>query len=318
MKTAIICRTLGRVCGIAEYAIHLQKRLPGDVYLVNNVRDIQPDTELVIIQFEIGLYPDGPSSLVREANKAKEMAPGAYIVTDYHSIYRVLGEFKRHAITGIKRGWSSTKNIIQLPHLVNLPPEKPKPIPKELRLGTFGFGVPFKRFEMIMDLSKRLDLPLTLLASIPSPNDQVYQMCAVYMYKIKTYAKRFKKIDMTTKFLPVEEVIDRLQDCSHLISAQQDVYGQDGGPSGSMRVMVAAQRPIISIRNDRAAEAGAVLVDDFKEIDLDFLKAHTEPAQCPDGIEWYLNIIEWLEAAKKAGKTAPQGQPDDYLEACFV
>lgn len=296
LHTAILCRTLGRVCGIAEYAIHLQKRLPGS-YLARSSDDIQPNTDVVFIQFEAGLYPGGPADILNEIYEIRFRIPRCFIVIDYHSLYRMLSELRWHAIVAIKRGWSPIPGVLQLPHLVNQPAEDIPP-PKEIRLGAFGFAVPFKHYEDIIALADRLKVPLTLIASIPSPNDWVYQMCAVYAYKLGQRAHRSKYTNYISEFLPAEDVVRELQQCSHLISAQEDVHGEDGGPSGSMRVMLGAKRPLISVDNGRARDVGAICVPSLQDITLDFLKQHREVTGCPDGIEWYENLMHWFEVAK--------------------
>jgi hypothetical protein len=296
LKTTVLCRTLGRACGISEYSIYLNQRLQGTT--VTTADQVDPDSDVVFVEYEHGLYPGGQADLCRDFDEIKRRAPKAFIVMDYHAIYIGLEDLRWKALIGVKNGYVKVpKGILYLPHIA-IESIAPVPPPQDIRLGAFGFVGPFKHYNMVIDLAIRLDVPLTLIAAAAGFNQAAKEASLGYIWTLQQKVAGHPKINLIVKFMPMEECLKELQKCSHIVSAMQVSTGSQGGPSGSLRAAIASGRPVVALRSSRAEEVGATMVNSFDEITVDWLESHRELSHVPDSFDVYEHLLSWIAAAK--------------------
>jgi hypothetical protein len=288
-KIAILCRSLGDRCGIAEYASFLAQRL--GVSQVASVADLPLDTDIVFVQYEISLYPK-PADIINEVTLIK---PPTIVVVDAHTLSPDLAdELRWHAIVGVKR--NLYPGTTRLSHIQQLPvPTEDEPV-HGIHLGCFGFAFPAKRYELVIQLAQRLGVGATILAAHNNATPQLSELSASYIARLKSLAEG--DIEVIDEFLPVPEVIRQLRRCSHLISCMED----NGAQSGSLRIMAAAGRPLISLRTEPAREVGAILVDDLDAVTIEFLGGCRQLPQPYDGIADYHVLLQRLAWAKELGR----------------
>lgn len=287
---AVLCRSLGLRCGIGEYAAVLAQRLGGTA--VSSVADLPADADIVFIQYEPTLY-QGTADIIREIGV---IGPATFVVVDAHNILPdVAEELRWHAVVGSKRElYPGTVHLsLCLPLTATAEDGRPRPA---IRLGTFGFAFPHKRYELVVELARRLGVPATILAAHNDSSPEASEASGAYIAHLKSLAGG--DIEVIDEFLPIEEVTELLRRCSHLISCMED----NGGQSASLRAMAAAGRPLISLPTQPAREIGAVLVDDLNSITLEFLEDCRQLPQPYDGIADYRGLIQRLLWAKSLGR----------------
>jgi len=284
-RIAILCRSLGRRCGIAEYSTLLAQRLGG--VAVPSLGDLPLNTDVVFVQYEPSFYPN-LADIVQEVRCIK---PPTVAVVDAHDISSdVTEELRWHAIVGLKR--KAYPGAVRLSHFQQLPvPVADEPV-QEIRLGSFGFAFPAKRYELIIALARRLGVGATILASHSDATPWHSELSSSYLATLKDLAGG--DIEIVDEFLPLDEVIKQLRRCSHLISCMED----NGAQSGSMRIMAAAGRPLIALRTEQARDTGAMLVDHLDSITLDFLDRCRQLPQPHDGIADYHILLQRLGRAR--------------------
>jgi hypothetical protein len=305
LKVAIVCRSWGRRCGVAEYSAFLSERLGAPV--VSSPADLPLDADVALLQYEPGYY-SGLDDLIRELRLIR---PSVIPVVDAHYILpEAAAELPWHAIVGVKRGFYP--GTVRLSHIQQLPVIHQERDPEELRLGSFGFAFPAKRYELIIDLAKRLRIGATILASHNNSTDGQGEISSAYLEKLKKLAT--DDIEIIDEFLPTEEIVRRLARCSHLISCMED----NGAQSGSLRIMAAAGRPVISLKTTQAEDVGAILVDSLDEITIDFLRRCRHAPEPYDGMHDYNRLLDRLAQFKKDSHGLP-GDDDEkvaWLRKC--
>jgi hypothetical protein len=151
--------------------------------------------------------------------------------------------------------------------------------------------MPHKRYEDVIALSSRLDIPLLMLTSIADPVQETLQTSTEYVEKLKTLAG--PNVEIVTDFLSSDEIVTRLRECTTLISSMSNPGDRT---SGSLRMMALANLPIISVSCFAAEELGVTQVDSLEAITLEMLNS-AKTVKSPDGLDCYTNLIHWLEAA---------------------
>jgi len=297
-KIAILCRSLGRRCGIAEYAELLAQRL--GAVAVSSVDDLPPDTDIVFVQYEPVFY-EGPADAIAEV---ASISPSTIVVLDAHIIFPdVAAELRWHAIVATKRDFF-------YPGAVSLSLCLPMPVPTDdepvqgIRLGSFGFAFPHKRYELVIALAQRLGVGATILAPHNNATPDISEISSSYLAYLKSLAGG--DIEIIDDFLPMAEVIRQLRRCSHLVSCMDDNSGQ----SASLRAMAIARRPLISVRTEPAREVGAVLVDNLDAITPEFLEGCSQLPQPYDGIADYNSLLQRLTYTQRL---VPQIQHSDSI-----
>ena len=308
----ILVRSLGRKCGMAEYAGFLADRLPG--ILVGTVQDLPLQRErlgVVIVQVEVGLYNLDLGEIIWELWAARQR--GYIVIADYASepdfCIGWSKEITKHAILGPKY---LEPDSFLLPLIRCDPPIEPDPgPPNELRLGTFGFASPVKKHHEVALLATRLGIKSTVISTMPNPwpgfNEGPHRgVPARALEEIRAVARQFpNNVDLIDYgYLTIPEVHRELRRCSHLVSAMDNLTG-NWGPSGSLRTMATAGRPLIALRSQRAAEVDATLIDSLDEVTIEFLESHKSSPQLAkigDGLWAYRDLMRWVETSIDCGK----------------
>jgi len=288
VNTAVLSRSLGRQCGISEYAVCLAERLEG--IAVGRVEDVPVSANPVFIQYEPSLY-SGVIDLLNEISQIEGIP-----VIDIHTeipadIVPVLVAALQHrtAVVAVKRG--PRPDTWFLPHISYSPVGVPTSPPKEIYLGSFGFALPNKRYEHLIELAIRLKVPLTILAAVADATPGIKALSEGYIDYLRMQTHSREDINIVSSFLTHEQIIEELRKCSHLFSTMENL----DRISGSMRMMALAGRPVISLPCVGANEIGAVKIRSLSEVTLSFLeKPHPLPS-FPDGLKEYYELIKHLE-----------------------
>jgi len=287
MTIAVLSRSLGRQCGISEYAICLAERLGG--VAVKSVEELPLGSTPVFIQYEPSLY-SGVVDLLEEIS-----AIDGFPVVDVHTeiptdlVPTLIYMLGNSAMVAVKRGQRT--GAWYLPHISYAPVGVYESPPRKVRLGTFGFAVPNKNYEKIIELSLRLHIPLTILASVANATPGIEALSYAYVDYLRALSHSIPDVEIVDSFLTHEQIVDKLRQCSHLVCAMDDL----DRTSGSMRMMALAGRPIIGLPCAGAEEVGAVTVTSLSEITLEFLKLNLPLPSFPDGLDQYLSLIQHLK-----------------------
>ena len=289
MTVAVLARSLGLQCGISEYAINLAERLGG--FAVSSVEGLPVGSDPVFIQYEPSLY-NGLGDLINEIN-----AISGTVVLDVHTEMpdtmvldlRNIDFSPKTVIIGVKT--NPRPDVWFLPHISYAPVGVSTPPPRETHLGSFGFALPNKRYEILIDLAMRLHVPLTILAAHANATPGIQFLSERYVYSLRQRALSQANIRVVSRFLNHEEIITTLRECSHLFSTMEDL----GRTSGSMRMMALADRPIISLPCKGAYEVDAIVFQSFDEITLSFLETPHSLQSFPDGLDEYRRLLASLE-----------------------
>jgi len=293
MKVGVLSRSLGKNCGLSEYAKTLY-----DTLIEKNKWEVEISRRVslfngydaVFIQYEPALY-GSISEIIAECLSSNIRVP---IVDSHVEDASFLGPLLS-VLVG--RGYVCTKvpthlDTRVLRHLSypSVPSVEP---PEALSLATFGLATPNKRFELIIDLAAHLELPLTVVSAVADAIPVIETISSSYLQEIKAYAEaKGGKVSWINEFLPREDIVKELQKSSHLISATEDW----GRTTGSMRVMALAGRPIVSLPSYGANEVGAVVVDDFYKPSIDSLKAcRDQLPSVPDTAEDYFTLLDEIQ-----------------------
>jgi len=306
----VLVRSLGRKCGMAEYAGFVAARLGGQ--LISSPKDL-PEASgspaIVLIQLEFGLYNGSLSEMINEVMAVE--AKGHIAVGDYASEPTEANGWSQvltnYCLMGPKY---PEPNSFCLPLLRCDPLMEPdRGPPESIHLGTFGFAAPAKRHEEVIKLAIRLGVPATIISTVPnpwpgfegSPIEQVPTSC-LRLYQSLAEGHSNIKI-LHEEYYSTEEVHRILRGCSHLIGAMADMTA-NWGPSGSLRTMATVGRPFICTRSLRAQEVGAVIVETLDEVDISFLNQIKLPPdinQIGDGIAEYTELIQSLSKSVEEG-----------------
>lgn len=299
-KVVILCRSLGLRCGIGEYAVYLAERLGATA--VSSIADVPADTTLLLLQYEPSFYPDAASV----ARELRFLPPTTIPVVDVHDASpEVIEGLRWHAIVGLKRGLVPGTVRLSLVHQV--PVAEEEAVPTQIRLGAFGLAFPAKRYEMVIELAKKLGVPATILAAHGNATEWHADLSAKYVAQLKELAGG--EIEVIDDFLPVDDVIRKLRECSHIVSAMED----NGAQSASLRLIAGAGRPLISLRTEQARVVGAVLVDALDEVTVEFLKDCKQLPHPDDGIVDYHSLMQRLAWAQSLSGKIHHSDPL-YLE----
>ncbi len=287
LKVALLCRSLGKRCGVGEYTSLLANRL--GAVAVASAGELPMDADVVLIQYEPSFYPE-TSDIINEVSL---VSPKTVVVVDAHYIFpEVVEELKWHAIVAMKR--DILPGTIHLPLCLETAAEQSEalPPPSEIHLGTFGFAFPAKRYERVIELANRLGVRCTVLAAHNNSTDWQSDLSTKYLADLKKLAG--PTVEIVEDYLPMDAVMRRLASCSHLVSCMDD----NGAQSASLRSMAAVGRPLISVDTEPARSVGAITVDSIETISREFLENTTDTPEPYDGIIQYRELIQRLAWAK--------------------
>lgn len=288
MNIAVLARSLGLQCGISDYARCLAERLEG--VAVKQVGDVPVSSSPVFIQYEPSLY-NGLTDLFDEISHI-EGVPVIDIHTEIPAdmvpiLVSALRD--RTAVVAVKRG--PRPDAWFLPHISYASVGTPSLPPDEVHLGSFGFALPNKRYEYLIDLAMRLRVPLTILAAVANATPGIKALSEGYVDYLRMKIHSRSNIRIISSFLTHEQVVENLRACSHLFCTMENL----DRTSGSMRMMALAGRPIISLPCAGASEVKAVTIRNLDLVDLAFLKRYHPLPSFPDGLDEYLKLIKHLE-----------------------
>jgi hypothetical protein len=281
----IVCRTLGRKCGIGEHSRHLANSI--SALAVPAASEVPPECEIVFIQYEPALY-----HTTEEVISEIELLKGKTVVLDCHNITeKAYNKLKWNAIIATKTG--KIPNTYQLNLVIpSLPVSQTNNREDDrLMLGSFGFAFPHKNYHKIVELGRRLRVKVKILAAPNDSNAYALESSTAYLNKLRKL--RDENFILIDQFLPESDVIKELQECSHLIVACSDV--EHWPTSAAIRMMALAGRPIIAVRSQAAEDANAVMVNGLEEITIDFLRKYSNVSCKPyDGLQDYMTLIDKL------------------------
>jgi len=288
MTIAVLSRSLGRQCGISEYAICLANRLGG--VAVQSVDEIPSGATPIFIQYEPSLYR-GVSDLLNEISAIE-----GFPVVDVHTeipgdiVSILVSALKGSAIVGVKRGPREGRTWY-LPHISYASVGVYEPPPSEIHLGSFGFALPNKKYELIVEIALRLHVPLTILSAIANATPGIEALSHGYIDYLRAVSYSSPNIEIIDDFLTHKQIVKKLRECSHLVCAMDDL----NRTSGSMRMMALAGRPIIGLPCAGAEEVGSVVVENLSDVTLEFLSQHLPLPSFSDGLDQYLQLLHSLE-----------------------
>jgi SAM-dependent methyltransferase len=322
----LVCPTLGRHEGIAEYTLHLKKRfeeagIQANVFTTWKTNHNHYPT---IIEYEPRLQQEIPeesfiieahrlpsrysisvelrNSLNRVLANPNELFQFLRLITlDVFHLIRVIGQI------GSKRGlgifeenvllvrsnelaeFSGVARYVLMPHIAYASSELPPPQNGQIRLGSFGFATKGKNFDKICDLAKKLGLQLTLMLSINEFNERTERETQTLAQQLRCRYES-EQVHVHVGFFSDEEIRKELGKCTHLISAQDDSLGT----SGSLRYMISIGRPVISLDSMQAREAQVYRVKSLDMLTLKYLRLTTEPINLDDGFRYLVKFLESL------------------------
>ncbi len=286
MNVAILCRTLGRQCGISEYAKTLAERL-GAVTCSSPTEALGLGATVAIIQYEPSLYND-VDDLLNEVDQLRTIIP----IIDMHSQQPATVSMLTHHLRG-RPGFVGVKVATDgawlLPHISYPDPGGAVLPPDGLKLGGFGFALPHKRYENIIALGRRLQIPVLILAAVANATSTIEQQSQRYLDGLQEMAGDGIEIDRS--FLTREEIVTRLRSCSHLINAMVNT----GSTSGSLHLMALVGRPILSLPSLAAEEVRANLVSSLSDITLAKLQIDLPLPVVADSLGHYTDLLAHIE-----------------------
>lgn len=282
-KVAVVCPSYGSHCGIGEYAGVLAERL--GVPVVRKAEQLPSTAAVVFLQYEPSLY-----SLEELASELEILRSSAVVVDAHFANQEELGAaVKALNGKGVVVTKVSTQGYGMLGHIAY--PAVPGDVPpmEEVRLGSFGFMLPNKRYEEFIALCQRMQVPGLILASIADASPGIEKVSRGYLDLITEKAEA-QGVEVVSDFLPRDEVVRRLRGCSHLISAKKDL----GHTSGALRLMALAGRPIISVSCLGADEVGVTVVDSLQQVGMALLSKQLPLPAVRDCLEDYWMLVEQL------------------------
>jgi len=288
LKVAILCRSLGAHCGIAEYAVALGEWLGAPV--VATAEDVPEGTDVVFVQYEFPSLYKGDMLLVEREIRSLKAVP----VIDAHANHNLS---RLAPIVKSLGGFIGTKvphdEFESLPHIGYPKIEGEDSAPSELMLGAFGFALPNKRYEEIIELCDRLQVLGLILACVATATPLITKISQDCLESLKVRAAKCGLVRVDETFLTREQVVKKLRLCSHLVSAKRDF----DHTSGSLRLMALAGRPIISVPCLGAEAVGVIQVDSLDEVTLEFLSRDLPlPVAGEDGLDAYKKILQTVSA----------------------
>ena len=295
----VLVRSLGKRCGMAEYAGFVADRLGGKlIRSAVELPEANGSPAIVFAQLEYGIYGDKIEEMVAELVEIQRR--GHIAVGDYASepdVYRGGSEIlKNYCILGPKY-WEPDTYLLPLIRCALLEEPDLGP-PDHIHLGSFGFTSPLKHHDDVANLAIRLGVPCTIIATVPYFGQSSEER---ELQKLLDLASSYPGLEVIwERYLTIPEVQRELRKCSHLISAHEDI-ASNWGPSGSLRTMSTVGRPLIACRSRRAAEVGAILVNNLSEVTIDFLEMHCSPNPAINDNLWaYTNLVKWLTLSIEA------------------
>jgi 2-polyprenyl-3-methyl-5-hydroxy-6-metoxy-1,4-benzoquinol methylase len=281
----VVCKSVGRRCGIAEQARYLAERLNAQV--VPSSRGAEGRKDAVIVEFAPALY-NSIAELANELRHASKVSP--LVVLDCHDIPPWLWRFSRKCLICTKSidvaATCGLGRVVVAGLLIPNLRVRHRRAPKQVILGCFGFSLPDKNFDKTMRLAERLGAKCKIVTSVATASPTLERLSRQYLSYLKAAAN--SNTEIIEVFGNESEIVAHLQDCSHVIFAEE----YDIAVSSSMRVAALSGRPVIAMNTKQSREAGALLVDTLDDITIDYLKTHANTkVAVKDSFEDYARIL---------------------------
>jgi len=245
----IVCESLGRRCGIAEYTKHLAKAMGADI--ANTPEALPGDRyEAVLIEHEFGFY-----RTLRAYNKVVEAArqKAPVVAIDLHTVpniprYEPWIAQQADAVFVKNKPMASVLSpygkVVHIPHFVHDIPVTRRAPPSEVTLGTFGFAFGNKGMRDIIDTANRLGVRALVMASHNDASKVTNDMSSQETERLKAI-EQTDKVDVRMKpFFTEQEIVDGLQDCTHVIFPRK-ISPHTYFASGAAHLAVLAERPLL-------------------------------------------------------------------------
>lgn len=178
------------------------------------------------------------------------------------------------------------KNYTIVPHLA-YPDLGIRAKPNEIFLGSFGFALPFKRFDDVCDLAIRLGVKCKILLSINNASEDMQNTTSSTADIIRKKYSCHPNIEIKTGFFTDEEILTELSVCSHILFAQQNTYQT----SGSYRFPTQLKIPVVAVESFQARESQVYRVNSFEDVTIDLLLSWKEPVEIDDGFDYLLAVL---------------------------
>jgi hypothetical protein len=269
-RALIVCPSLGKNCGIAEYSRHTMMVLAAAGWSVKGVRTIREVAEdvgngqpvdVIIVQHEYGLWqrdrrPNGLSEgestadLVAALPQIQAFGPNVRLAIVCHTV--LAGSHDDTALLigsgvplfALHRGGAAILGgkflELGVPPVEGFAPSAPPSLEQPLVIGAFGMFVPTKGLRSVVDLCRRLKATLTICSYCRTDEDRRALESLVEGIDARVY----------DKFLSDKEVLERLAACHVLYLPQGEKQPSGIRPrafsaSASVRMMLNLRRPVI-------------------------------------------------------------------------
>jgi hypothetical protein len=180
-----------------------------------------------------------------------------------------------------------------MPHSAQPKQDTPIDVKAPLCLGTYGFAAPYKGFENVCDVAKKLNIPLLMFLSVNHLHKAAIKDTLSYAEHLKKAYNGKKKIHIEIGNFPQDELRKKLAPCTHLLSLQNEVPNI----SSSMRLMVAMNKPVISTDIWQAKEAQVIRVKKLSDITIPFLEGTRDClTNQDDGTRYMVRVLEMMNS----------------------
>lgn len=276
MKRVQIYTNMDERCGNAQYARDLEEQLlrwylvargttwndEADVYIVN----WHPGVVHVSVDDVRRLHASGRKVIIIHQNSTEAGEAELFNLADAVVVHESV---------------KSSRPLTWIQHPV--PVTTPGKVKVQPKIGTCGFPFPWKRFDVAAEAASRIGFKFLAIAPISRHMDTSAQIRQLH-------AKMNGQAEIVREWMPTSVVVDRLKECMvNIFWFQSQAIEDELGQTGSARMAVAAQRPMIISRHRKfrtmiESYATELYIADREEDVYDLVKEITmsaKPARCP-------------------------------------
>ena len=260
MKIALVVKSLGTQCGIANYSSILSKHLNADI--VSSASELKKKYDKILIAFDTNFYlfEDDFSNELSECYKKSEE-----VIFDLHTVLRglLINTFPYRKLVKSPFSLNRTTNATYIPHFIYPANNTGKLPPSKLKIGTFGFASPARRMKELLSWGRDNEIDVKIIATINTSGITTEKSTRNYAEEI---SEEFPgQVDIG--YFTHDEIVSKLEDCSHLI------FCRNGDPtigvSGAVPLAYNAKRPIIVEHKALAPELKDIYVSRLESLNKD-------------------------------------------------